>query len=131
MKNNFNKKFKIKKMKFNPFSNFFVILIIILILAILFLYVQKEGFETSSQPVPGSIMVSCPEGSNSYIDRNGNTNCCRGTVSGVTCDGTTICTYGNSGYFTPFVVDGIIPVGATYSVTTTGTTTLTSWFELR
>jgi hypothetical protein len=58
-------------------------------------------------------------------------NCSATCTAALAIAGTTIVTYGNSASFSPLVVDGIIPVGATYSITTTGTTTLTSWFELR
>lgn len=56
---------------------------------------QVEGFVTTKSrqtPIPGSVMFSCPQGTKSFIDRNGNTNCCRGSISGSKCEGKVTCT---------------------------------------
>ena len=48
---------------------------------------RAEGFEDK----PG--VQSCPEGSKSYYDKEGNLNCCTGTVNGTRCEGTPVCTF--------------------------------------
>jgi hypothetical protein len=45
----------------------------------------REGFE-DAMPTP-----ACPKGTNTYIDRNGRTNCCKGDVNGPECSGRVFC----------------------------------------
>jgi hypothetical protein len=62
-------------------------------------YKQNGIFEGRSVcpavPERNSIR-KCPSGSKSFIDKQGNLNCCSGSLSGNICDGKTICTFGNS-----------------------------------
>lgn len=40
----------------------------------------------------GLGVSSCPRGTKSFTDRNGNISCCTGSVNGNTCEGTVTCT---------------------------------------
>jgi hypothetical protein len=52
---------------------------------------KVEGFAV--QPGP----KTCPSGTKMYIDRQGNTNCCEGQVTGSMCEGAIDCTFSSSG----------------------------------
>lgn len=52
---------------------------------------KVEGFAV--QPGP----KTCPSGTTMYIDKQGNTNCCDGQVTGSMCEGTIDCTFSSDG----------------------------------
>lgn len=49
----------------------------------------EEGFQVK-------VTKKCPTGTKSYIDRNGNINCCKGDVSGTSCDGKIECSFSSN-----------------------------------
>ncbi len=57
---------------------------------------RVEGFAV--QPGP----KTCPKGTKMYIDKEGNTNCCSGEVSGSMCDGAIECTFSSNAGEIPF-----------------------------
>jgi hypothetical protein len=60
---------------------------------------QIEGFNSSGASDISNMSQNatmCPEGSKTYTDLRGNTNCCEGDVVGQRCNGTVICTFSGS-----------------------------------
>jgi len=57
------------------------------------------GINKDLSPCP-SVSVrkfgTCPRGAKVFTDKEGNLNCCRGNVSGNTCEGMIVCTFSNS-----------------------------------
>ena len=49
----------------------------------------EEGFQVK-------VSKKCPTGTKSYVDRNGNINCCRGAISGYTCEGKIECSFSSN-----------------------------------
>jgi hypothetical protein len=63
---------------------------------------KKYGIFENRSPCPPPpkaetyIAGKCPKKSKSFIDKDGNLNCCSGTVNGNTCEGTVLCTFSGS-----------------------------------
>jgi hypothetical protein len=61
---------------------------------------KNYGILEGRSPCPAvperNSIRSCPTGTKSFIDKQGNINCCAGSLSGTTCDGKVTCTFGNS-----------------------------------
>lgn len=64
---------------------------------------RKEGFEGSTN----KEQYSCPEGSRSFINENGELMCCSGPVNGRKCEGGIVCTFSSTSQTIPFC--GSIP----------------------
>ena len=58
----------------------------------------NEGRSLCSKYIPGK----CPVGTKSYTDRTGNLNCCKGQVSGNTCEGKIECSFSSNSLNVPF-----------------------------
>jgi len=52
----------------------------------------REGFQNETTPT--SAMNFCPQGWNAFINLDGDTQCCEGTVNGHQCNGKIQCTFG-------------------------------------
>lgn len=55
---------------------------------------RMEGFQDTATTQTNT--TQCPKGTKSYVDSQGNTNCCRGQVTGTKCEGKPVCTFSSS-----------------------------------
>jgi hypothetical protein len=54
---------------------------------------QQNAAREAQPDLPGSIRIyRCPANTKYFIDKNGNSFCCNGTVRGLKCDGDVVCT---------------------------------------
>ncbi len=53
----------------------------------------QQTSRTEQSELPASVRTyHCPPGSKYFIDKNGNSHCCSGTIRGLKCDGDIVCT---------------------------------------
>lgn len=54
---------------------------------------QQDSARTEQAELPANVRTyTCPPGSKYFVDKNGNSHCCAGTIRGLKCDGDVVCT---------------------------------------
>jgi hypothetical protein len=66
-------------------------LAILCVVMIVILFPLPDGVREGFQDENATPEIKCPKGIKSYIDKNGDTNCCRGEVNGNMCSGKIVC----------------------------------------
>ncbi len=73
------------------------LLAVVAAIAIVLLYPSGKKPLCVSEGFENTVVLDCPANTNSFIDANGNTNCCKGPLNGNKCEGTVACTLSAGG----------------------------------